>query len=148
MKEYLDQLLRCEDGKLYWKKRRTSSRGVNDRAGSLSNCGYRQVTIDGKKYMEHRVIWILYNGDIPDDLYVDHINMDKLDNRIENLRLLTRTQNFHNRESANVWRRGDSFQGKVMIQGVRYSKHFDTKEEAENWVKNLKDTHINGGNGR
>ena len=41
----------------------------------------------------HRQVWVDNNGEIPDNLTVDHINNDKNDNRIENLQLLTRGQN-------------------------------------------------------
>ena len=45
----------------------------------------------------HRELWELYNGKIPDGHELDHINHNRLDNRLENLRLVTRSQNFMNR---------------------------------------------------
>ena len=47
---------------------------------------------DGELFL-HRQVWVDNNGKIPDGLTVDHINNDKLDNRIENLQLLTRSEN-------------------------------------------------------
>ena len=47
---------------------------------------------DGELFL-HRQVWVDNNGKIPDGLTIDHINNDKLDNRIENLQLLTRAEN-------------------------------------------------------
>lgn len=47
---------------------------------------------DGELFL-HRQVWVDNNGKIPDGLTVDHINNDKTDNRIENLQLLTRSEN-------------------------------------------------------
>lgn len=55
----------------------------------------------GKMYYIHRLIWIFHNGAIPDGLQVDHINADCTDNRIENLRLATASQNSSNRPRAS-----------------------------------------------
>lgn len=46
--------------------------------------GYLYVQINQKSFRAHRVIWFMFNGDIPDQ--IDHINHDRFDNRIENLR--------------------------------------------------------------
>jgi len=58
--------------------------------------GYWQVSFDCRTHMEHRLIWVLVNGDIPKDLTIDHKNGDKRDNRISNLRLATREQQLRN----------------------------------------------------
>ena len=49
-----------------------------------------------KKYMAHRVAWAMYHGKQP--LYIDHINGDPGDNRIENLRSVSKAQNSKNRK--------------------------------------------------
>lgn len=55
--------------------------------------------VDGKliPIMLHRVIWEIANGPIPDGLQIDHINRNGLDNRLENLRPATRSQQVLNR---------------------------------------------------
>ena len=45
------------------------------------------------RFMEHRVIWVWVNGDIRDDLVINHLNCDREDNRIENLELVTPKEN-------------------------------------------------------
>ena len=73
-------------GVLYWIKRN------GNRAGCLGG-GYRLVRFQGIQYKEHRIIWEMFNGEIPKNLTIDHINEKKDDNRIENLQLLTMEQN-------------------------------------------------------
>jgi len=63
---------------------------------------YISVTIGGRQYQAHRLAWYLYYGREPREGYeVDHINGDKGDNRIENLRELTHSQNVKACRQAN-----------------------------------------------
>ena len=64
--------------------------------GAPDGKGYRVINYYGKSTRVHRVIWIEANGPIPDGYVVDHINRDKSDNRLCNLRLLTTSQNGQN----------------------------------------------------
>ncbi len=52
---------------------------------------------DGTKQYLHRLIWVMHFGPIPPDLEIDHINGNRSDNRIENLRLVTRSINLKNK---------------------------------------------------
>lgn len=95
IRSLLQERLHYNDGLLTWAtsgKKRVKGAA----AGSVRPDGRYQICIDRKVYLRSRVIWTLLNGDIPGDLDIDHINRDKADDRIENLRLVTRSQNLRN----------------------------------------------------
>lgn len=56
--------------------------------------GYRHTSIKGKTCYEHRLVFLWHHGFVPKE--VDHIDCDKTNIRIENLRAATPTQNRHN----------------------------------------------------
>ena len=61
--------------------------------------GYCRVNFNGRMVSYHVIVWILSTGkDIPQGMEIDHINGNTIDNRIENLRLVTRRQNQQNRK--------------------------------------------------
>lgn len=68
---------------------------------NISDKGYRTVQYAGKSLKAHRVIWEMFNGEIPNGYVIDHVNNDRSDNRIENLRLATNAENCRNRKGAN-----------------------------------------------
>lgn len=71
------------DGVLLWGKNRGAYAGRV--AGFNAARGYRQITVKGRKYLLHRLIWLWHEGTWPCGV-IDHINQDNKDNRIENLR--------------------------------------------------------------
>ena len=90
-------LFEYRDGQIYWKKRLTNSMHVGYRAGYPHPIyKYRTVTLNGLKYKEHRIIYVMHFGAIPLGLQIDHINGIRDDNRIENLRLANDSQNHVN----------------------------------------------------
>jgi hypothetical protein len=91
-----------EDGNLV---RKTSIAGNGNTAGRVvghkpkhitRNCRYASTKINGQHYSVHKLIYMWHTGVWPEQL--DHINKDSLDNRIENLRLATTSQNASNRK--------------------------------------------------
>ena len=90
-----------DTGHFTW-KHREGSHGFNGKFAGKSAfsvmrpCGVISGCVLGKHYLAHRVAWAIYYGEWP-DRDIDHINHDRSDNRITNLRLATRSQNQCNR---------------------------------------------------
>ena len=64
--------------------------------GWVNKNGYTYITTPlGKKFLAHRLAWLLYYGSWPEG-NIDHINRDKSDNRIDNLRDVTQSENLLN----------------------------------------------------
>ena len=94
----LRTLLKYENGKLFWKC--DAPRGkikAGTRAGYVDTDGYRLVGIAGVYYKEHRIIWRMHypRGKMPEIL--DHIDGNRSNNKIENLRVANRVLNRINR---------------------------------------------------
>lgn len=112
-------------GDLIWKKRprfhfktRTAMNNFNKRwAGSLirniGNDGYYRLSIDHHRYKAHRIIWFLHYGSFPSQ-YIDHLDGNKLNNKIDNLRDVTIQENAKNTK-INV-------KSKTKIMGVGWHK--------------------------
>jgi len=94
----LKKMFEYKKGKLYNKYTRNPRALKGLMVGSKHHSGYYQVQIDGKLYMVHRLIWIMFNGNIPDNMEIDHINHIRDDNRLTNLRLVTRQDNRRNQK--------------------------------------------------
>jgi hypothetical protein len=85
---------------------------AGERAGYSRCKGYRKIQIQGRQLFEHRVIWAIMHGSWPIN-QIDHVNGDKGDNRLENLREATQEQNLANRRV-----RKDSLTG---MKGIRWN---------------------------
>jgi hypothetical protein len=72
-----------------------SNTKAGDKFGRLHKTGYIVGSVDNKDYRIHRIIWLLHNGTLPQ--FLDHIDGDRTNNRIENLRPATLSQNGGNR---------------------------------------------------
>jgi hypothetical protein len=94
-------------------------------AGTLSSYGYVRVKVDGANYMAHRLAWFYVHGCWPLEC-VDHINGDKADNRIANLRDISLRLNQENQRKAHVNNRtgllGAHRAGKKFVARIRVNK--------------------------
>lgn len=129
-----NRLFNYRDGKLYWKIKTARRIKIGDEAGSKNNCGYKMVGFGGKLWCVHRIIFCMHHGYFPN--VIDHINGNPLDNRIENLRSVTFSQNVCNAKikSDNTsgvkgifWRKRDKkWEARIQMDGKR--KHLGTFE--------------------
>ena len=69
---------------------------VGDIAGTIEKSGYVSINVSGKSYKAHRLVWLYHIGKFPKK-HLDHINNNRLDNRIENLREVTVADNMKNK---------------------------------------------------
>lgn len=83
-------------GILRWRNPTCLRLKSGDIAGSVNNAGYWRVNFQGKTYSAHRIAWLLTFGNWPTQ-EIDHINRNRLDNRIANLRDVSRSENARNR---------------------------------------------------
>lgn len=128
--ETLKQLFEYRDGGLFHRTGR--------RAGSPQSKGYWRIKIQDKSYFEHRLVWFYHHGVWPD--VIDHLNGVRCDNRIENLRSVTVTENVQRRNIANnntsgfkgVYYRKDRGLWKAQLQhaGRAYTANFNDIEDA------------------
>lgn len=93
----LKELLRyCPDtGVFDWISNNGMRVCIGKPVGSKSR-GYLRIRVDGKKYFAHRLAWLYVHGEWPEH-ELDHVNRDRADNRIANLRPASDTQNQRNR---------------------------------------------------
>ena len=95
-----------KSGFLYWKHRKDMPKRWNSRYANkkikTNNANSFGITYNGQRFYSvyHRVIWCHYYGKWPEsNLVIDHINGDNSDNTIDNLRLVTHTENNKNRST-------------------------------------------------
>lgn len=91
-KEYMDY--NPETGKFIWKKKASQRVKVGEEVGSSPNNGYLRTAVKGVGVYQHKLAYWWVHGEIPE--IIDHINRDRTDNRIANLRAGDRTMNNRN----------------------------------------------------
>lgn len=106
-------------------------------AGTV-NRGYLRIRVSGVRYPAHRLAWLIVFGEWPPDL-IDHIDSNRLNNAIANLRLATYSQNATNRARSKTARprgvqyRVDTgrYQATIVLNGKRRSLgYYDCADEA------------------
>ena len=100
-------------GVFTWKISRGGMAKCGSEAGATDSKGYRQIRINKRLYLAHRIAWLMVHGDLP-LLHLDHIDRNPSNNAIANLRLCTHAENHQ-----NVGLRVDSTSG---VTGVSWLK--------------------------
>lgn len=165
--DVLNNLLIYDDktGFLYWKERDNSLLDIfpnmaerniksfnkihaGNEALTANLSGYKHGNVLRQRILAHRAIWIMVHGFNP-DCDIDHINMDRSDNRINNLRLAHRSE--------NMWNRGAQVNNKSGLKGAHVSssvpgvitssirvngvehrmRGFASPEDAHEWYSNM-----------
>lgn len=115
--ELLQDMFYYKEGNLYWKVDRSFKAKKGTKAGYVHKPdGYVLISLFNKAYAAHRLTYLYFHGTCPQ--YIDHINNQRDDNRIENLRPATRAQN-----NQNAKLRSDNSSG---IKGVWFDKNRNT----------------------
>lgn len=129
-----------ETGMFTWRLSR-GARSAGSVAGWVKSDGYTAITIFGRGYAQHRLAWLYVNGEWPEQ-HIDHINGNKKDNRISNLRDVSRSGNLQNLKKAycssssgllgvTFLKQQKTWQSRIIVDGVRkFLGNFKTKEEA------------------
>ena len=95
----LKELVDYVDGKLI-AKTNSKCRKAGDALSSLTDKGYLRSSVGGKSYRVHRLVFLYHHGYMP--IQVDHIDGNRMNNKIENLREATSSQNNQNRKATSL----------------------------------------------
>lgn len=146
--QQVKELFDYKDGELYWKKPLKTAQcnyTVGDKAGKKHSAGYIQVCLKRKLYLAHRLIFLWHHGYLPK--VIDHIDGNKCNNRIENIREVTSSQNgFNCKLSAknlsgykNVYRLNNKWGIAISVNGKnKYFGTYDDVHEAGAKAKELR----------
>lgn len=128
-----------ETGELRWKRSAGKAK-----IGSVAGCnaqGYTLVGVNGRLYKAHRLAWLLHYGESPTG-DIDHVNGNRSDNRIVNLRIASHSENMHNRKADRDNKSGakgvcwNKWRGKWMAySNGKHVGYFNTKESADKAVR-------------
>jgi hypothetical protein len=116
----LHELFELRGGQLFWKVKRKSVL-PGDLAGGRGSNGYWRIVINGRAYKRSRLVWLYVHGIDSYPRLLDHINRDRSDDRVENLRLVTHAENQRNRN----W--GTSRYRYVCLDGGRWRARVSTR---------------------
>lgn len=108
---------------------------------SLCSGGYKMTSINRKLYRWHYVIWVMHFGEVPEGFNVDHIDGDRTNNRINNLRVVPENINKANRKEVGFYKckQTGRWAAKTELNGIRYwlGRH-ETEELARQAVIDFK----------
>lgn len=106
------ELFDYQDGSLFWRIKPAKQIAVRSEAGCKNSHGYKVVRVDGVLYGAHRIVFLMHNGYLPK--YIDHADRNPMNNRIENLREASASENAYNKTAQSNNKSG--------CKGVRWHK--------------------------
>jgi hypothetical protein len=118
-------------GEFVWRVTRSKVR-AGSRAGTPTKDGYRDITISGRDYREHRLAWLYMTGELPSG-QIDHKNRIRNDNRFDNLREATPSENAQNikHKGATFHKQCGKWQAQIKVGSKpMYIGLFNTEQEA------------------
>lgn len=148
IEDFISNFFYTQDtGDLRWRVARSRS-AAGSIAGSVDHEGYVIVGFQGKRYRAHRIILAMVTGEFPDQ--VDHIDGNRSNNRLENLRAVSNQQNARNQKIRKnnrsgvmgvCWHKGVSkWVSHIRVDGkAKYLGSFDSIQEAANVRKVAED---------
>lgn len=120
-------------GVFTWRTKPARRIAVGSVAGTPHSQGYIAISFNGRPHMAHRLAWLHVHGEWPEH-DVDHINGNRSDNRLRNLRLATRSENMQNQRNARgtfFFKRTGRWRAEIQVNKVRhYLGYFDTEKQA------------------
>lgn len=151
--EYVRHLLDydAETGVFTWRNPNTHLVKPGGIAGSRGPKGSWAISIDNKKHLAHRLAWLYVYGEHPPG-QIDHIDRDRLNNRISNLRLATPSQNRQNIAKPNknstsgylgVFRHGQGWIAQIKVSGKlkRLGKYVDPESASAAYWRAKRELH-------
>jgi len=90
----LHEIFEYRAGELYWKTKIGKKIKIGQKAGHFGNLGYFRVSVNKKRYLVHRLIFLMHHGYLPK--IIDHIDGNPANNCIKNLRETTNSENLYN----------------------------------------------------
>ena len=143
----LQEVFEFVDGEL-WRKEYVDQLGHKRFRKIVENIananGYCDVRFKGRNVRYHRIIWVLLNGDIPAEMDIDHIDGNRVNNNVNNLRLVTRRENTQNQVKhrngklvgCSYVKQHRKWRTQIQVNGKTYHLgRFDTEQEAHDIYK-------------
>lgn len=160
-KEFLNEIFEYKDGVLFHKNRdKTKFSRINSFVyfnkyvahnkvkTHVRKDGYIGMVVCRRQMLFHRVVFIMFNGEITSGIEIDHIDRNKNNNKIENLRQAKKCENQRNRKTNSnsisgikgVYLRPETgkYRAKIKKDGQLFSKQFDNIEDANRWVMSMR----------
>lgn len=137
--EYLKTIFAFKEGRLYWKVSPNWSIKVGAKAGTLNKGYLRTIFAGGLKMYNHQIIFLMEKGYLPE--VIDHIDGNRLNNELSNLREVTDSQNASNRKvhsnnqsgykGVSVHRQTGKYQAEIQVRGNQiYIGLYDEPKDA------------------